>query len=258
MPEQTNPYAAPSARVADAVPGGEDGILVEGGQRVASGRAWDWIKEGYALFRESPGTWVLIVVVLVVIQIVLGLVPFLSVVSSLVFPVLTGGLMLGCRELARGEALEIGHLFAGFSRHAKPLMLVGLLYMAAIVLLGAIAAVVFGVGYFLGGAATADRAVEPAGMLLAALFFVALSIPLVMGVWFAPALVVFHDLGPMEAMKQSFSGCLKNLVPFLVYGLIGFFLSALASIPAMLGWLVLAPVFIGSLYVSYRDIFVQA
>ena len=80
----------------------------------------------------------------------------------------------------------------------------------------------------------------------------------VMAVWFAPALVVFHEFGPLAAMKQSFSGCLRNIPAFLVYGLIGMLLAILASIPAMLGWLVLGPVFTGSLYASYRDIFLKS
>jgi hypothetical protein len=41
----------------------------------------------------------------------------------------------------------------------------------------------------------------------------------------------------LDALKQSFTGSLKNIVPFLVYG-IGFVISIIATIPAGLGWLV--------------------
>jgi uncharacterized membrane protein len=78
-----------------------------------------------------------------------------------------------------------------------------------------------------------------------------------MAVWFAPPLVVFHDLGAGEAMKSSFVACLRNVVPFLVYGVILLLLSMLASLPFGLGWLVLGPVLAGSLYTSYRDIFFE-
>ena len=47
-------------------------------------------------------------------------------------------------------------------------------------------------------------------------------------------------------------------MPFLVYGAIGLVLSILASIPLMLGWLALGPVFAGSLYASYKDIYLTA
>ena len=56
-------------------------------------------------------------------------------------------------------------------------------------------------------------------------------------------------------MKESFSGCLKNIVPFLLYGVVLFVAAIVAAIPLGLGWLVLGPVIAGSLYASYRDIY---
>jgi uncharacterized membrane protein len=83
----------------------------------------------------------------------------------------------------------------------------------------------------------------------------ALTVPLVMALWFAPALVVFNDQGAVEAMKGSFVGCLRNMLPFLVYGIIAVPLAFLATLPMMLGWLVFAPVIAASIYVGYRDIY---
>jgi uncharacterized membrane protein len=83
----------------------------------------------------------------------------------------------------------------------------------------------------------------------------ALLLPLFMALWFAPALAVFHQQGPAEAMKNSFVACLKNVVPFLLYSVILLLLTFVASIPFGLGWLVLGPVLAASLYTSYRDIF---
>jgi uncharacterized membrane protein len=93
--------------------------------------------------------------------------------------------------------------------------------------------------------------------LLFVLVVMALLVPLVMAIWFAPALVVFHDVAPIEAMKQSFRACLKNVVPFLIYGIIVLGLGIVATIPFGLGWLVLGPTLIGSTYYSYRDIFLS-
>jgi uncharacterized membrane protein len=69
--------------------------------------------------------------------------------------------------------------------------------------------------------------------------------------------VVFHGQSAAQAMKASFVACLKNIVPFLVYGVLTFLLAILASIPFGLGWLVLGPVLAGSLYAGYRDIFFE-
>jgi uncharacterized membrane protein len=60
---------------------------------------------------------------------------------------------------------------------------------------------------------------------------------------------------PIEAMKESFLGCLKNILPFLVYSVVLMVLGIVAAIPLGLGWLVLGPTLIASVYVSYRDIY---
>jgi uncharacterized membrane protein len=78
-----------------------------------------------------------------------------------------------------------------------------------------------------------------------------------MATWFAPALVVFHGMGAGAAMKASFLGCLKNILPFLLYGVVLFVFSILASLPLLLGWLVLGPVLAASVYTSYRDIYLK-
>ena len=93
------------------------------------------------------------------------------------------------------------------------------------------------------------------GMVLAILVMLALMIPVAMAVWFAPGLAALNERGAVEAMKESFTGCLKNIVPFLVYGVVLLGLSIVASIPLWLGWLVLGPVVAASIYTAYRDIF---
>lgn len=90
---------------------------------------------------------------------------------------------------------------------------------------------------------------------IAMLVMLALLVPLAMAVWFAPALVVFHNVAPLEAMKASFFACLKNFVPFLVYGVILLVLCVIAMIPFGLGMLVMVPVMMGSVYASYVEIF---
>ena len=83
----------------------------------------------------------------------------------------------------------------------------------------------------------------------------ALMLPLLMALWFAPALVIFHDVQPMAAMKSSFQGACANTAPG--FGSVGFVLAILAVIPLGLGLLVLGPVMWGTMYVGYRDIFVR-
>jgi uncharacterized membrane protein len=92
-------------------------------------------------------------------------------------------------------------------------------------------------------------------VLLGFLFFLLLLVPLIMAIWFAPPLIMLAGLAPTAAMKASFSACVRNIVPFLVYGLIGLVLMVVATLPVGLGWIVLAPVMVASIYASYCDIF---
>ena len=78
-----------------------------------------------------------------------------------------------------------------------------------------------------------------------------------MAVWYASPLIVLNDLGVGDAMKGSVTGSLKNILPALVFGVCFFLLAILATIPLALGWLVLGPVLLASIYTGYRDIFYE-
>jgi len=253
-----NPYAAPSVPVADLSQQGDDGQFVEGGRTVPSGNGWEWIVEGFNLFKMNPGIWILNLIILFGILIVLAIIPVVgNLAINLLYPVFGAGLMLGCHALDHNEALEVAHLFAGFKEKTGSLVLVGLLYLVGVVVIVLVVGLFFGFSLFASMLTAGHGNFNPMMLLLAVLIAMALSIPLVMAIWFAPALVVFHDLQPIDAMKQSFMGCMKNIVPFLVYGIIGFVIGIIALIPAGLGWLVWGPTVVASIYASYRDIFIE-
>ncbi len=255
----TDPYTAPRARVADVPAAGAEGNFNAEGQAVAAGNGWKWISDGWGLFKRQPGTWILLLVVFVLISFLIALIPFLgSLASNLLWPVFAGGIILGCRELAQGGELAVGHLFAGFRDHFGKLAVIGLLYLVALIVVMLVAFAIAGAGIGFGALLGRDAGGAELGVmtvLLAALIALALIVPVAMAVWFAPALVVLNDLGIGDAIKTSFSACLRNIVPFLVYGLILLGLAIVASIPFLLGWLLLGPTLAASVYAAYRDIF---
>lgn len=255
----TNPYSAPAAPVADPALAVQ-GDFVPGGRGVGAGRGWRWITEGWDLFREQPWMWIGIWVALVVILLVLNFIPLLGpIANAVLWPIFSAGLALGCRALAGGEPLEFGHLFAGFRERLGTLAGVGALTLVISFAIGMVVAVAMGVGFStMFGGAKPETPEAALGVALAGLVMLALMLPLFMAIWFAPVLVVFHEHGVLEAMKESFTGCLRNVVPFLVYGLAGFVLMVLASLPALLGWLVLGPVLVASIYTAYRDIYFKS
>ena len=256
-----NPYAAPKAQVADAALALPENFH-PGGQARPAGRGWDWIAEGWRLFTKAPGMWIGIAVVAMLIMIVLAFIPFLGgLAMSLLAPVFAGGVMLGCRALDEGRELEFSHLFAGFQTQLGSLVAVGAIYLGLSIAIMLVVMLVTGTSMFSAFGGGAQNPEAMAGMLasmgLAILIGLALFVPIMMAMWFAAPLVVLNQLGAVDAMKQSFSGCLKNVVPFLLYGVVMFILAIIASVPIGLGWLVLGPVTAASIYTSYRDIYLS-
>jgi uncharacterized membrane protein len=255
----SNPYAAPKAAVADAATATQ-GNFVPGGRGVGSGHGWDWIVSGWELFKKQPGMWIGIVVVAMILFFVMAFIPLVGSLASMVLgPVFAGGVMLGCKALDEGGSLEFGHLFAGFRDKLGALAAVGAIYLVAVIVIALVVGLVTGAGIFAlmsggdpGAGATAGAVM---GLLLAVLLMLALLVPVFMAMWFAPALVVLQERGAVDAMKESFAGCLKNIVPFLIYGVVLFVASIIAAIPLGLGYLVLLPVAAGSVYTAYRDIY---
>jgi uncharacterized membrane protein len=250
-----NPYAPPAAAVSDPAQEADESAFLPGGRGVPGGRGWSWIAEGWALFKESPLIWIVVFILFMFILVAVQLVPLLGGIAGILLaPILGAGLMIGARAVHQGEALEVGHLFAGFRERTGTLAVVGLLYLAGTAVIVLAMVLLMGAS-ILGAIGGGSMEALGLGVVLGILVAAALSIPLVMAYWFAPALVALNGYSAFEAMKTSFSVCLKNILPFLVYGLVGMVLAVLATIPLGLGWFVLGPLGIASMYASYRDIF---
>lgn len=261
-----DPYAAPKSHVADVLQAGTDGSYIPGGRGVAAGNGWSWISDAWSLLAENRFTAVLLIIVFLVIVIVMSLIPIVGQLGLYFLgPVLSGGMMLGCDALRRRDRLEVGHLFAGFRTHTGRLFGVGAFMLVGFIAIFAVIALTFGaglVGLFTGGMIGEQPSPEAMGtmavsMMLGILVALALSIPLYMAIWFAAPLIVLNDMGVSDALKSSFYACLKNILPFLIWGIVMFFLSILATLPVLLGWLLLGPVLFASIYTGYRDIFYE-
>ena len=183
----------------------------------------------------NPWMWIAVSLLLTIAFIALASVSLIGpMVFCLLTPLLCCGMLRACKKASNSEMLELSDFFSGFRTNTNGLVILGVMIMGGLA----------GFGLLLGGSVVAKLV----GLLL--LF------PLFMAIWFAPALVFFNNMSPVDALKASFNACLKNAVPFLVYGLIVMVLMFFAALPVGLGFLVLVPVLSGSVYVSYRDIFV--
>ena len=241
---------------------------------VSAGHGWIWIKEGFALFRKSPGQWLAIVLLLYAATKLLAAVSLLGLVFILLMPIFIVGLMEGCRALERGEPLQFAHLACGFQRNAAQLATIG-----GISLVGNIAVMMLVSAIGGDAMATVSKAMSQGAPMptptpevqaastavaQAMVFGMIASLPLLMALWYAPLLVYFADFTALAALKSSFFACAKNALPLLVYGIAvlgGMFIAmpfsmALRQYDLAL-WL-LAPVLLPSLYASFKDVYGSA
>jgi len=237
--------------------------LVMPGRSLPSGSGWSWIKGGWALFAAAPLMWIVFIVVLVICSVVFNSIPILgSLAWQVLSPVIGAGLVIGCRSLETSGELELEHLFAGFKTNLANLLILGALYvLGGLIILGIMVAFVGTsiVMAALNGDADAlmQVFVITTPLLVGGLVCVILACLLLAAYWFAPALVVMHGVAPLKAMQASLGATFRNVIPFLVYGLVMFFFLIVAVIPFGLGMLVWIPVMVASCYLSYRGVFTE-
>ncbi|MDI1310135.1 MAG: BPSS1780 family membrane protein [Methylotenera sp.] len=226
-------------------------------RQVPAGNGWAWIVSGFNLFKANPVMWIVILLIYLAIIIPISFIPIIgSIATTLLAPVFAAGMMWGCKALVLKQDLEINHLFEGFKKNTAQLISVGGIYMLS--LLGIMVMVVLTLDKDTIELLMKGQEVSPEqanAMMLPMLIAMLFILPILMAYWYAPVLIGLHNLTVLEAMKLSFMACLKNMLPFLIYGLIFMVIIIVAIIPVGLGLIVAVPVMMTSLYTSYVDVF---
>jgi hypothetical protein len=241
---ELNPYEPPKSQVALSEQVTFSSELAEP-RRVNAGHGVGWIVSGFALFKRNPWIWILNIFILMIINGLIGQIPFDigNIASPILGPLFGAGLIFGCAVQDSGNRLKVRYLFAGFKNNTGLLVAVGRFNLLGSII---IFLTIFSLEYLLSGVNIIDliRARQSGsppdpetirqiiGVLLPSILVgLALGIPLFMAILFAPTLVILHSLGAVAAMKLSFRGCLRNIPPFLIYALV---LMVLASIIGVL------------------------
>lgn len=261
MSEDNNPYQTPGANVDS--PMEQPDLALHEPRRRPVGHGGRWVAEGWQLFKQEPVAWVGMFLIWMVISVVISLLPIISIFGTLLTTLFMGGWMAAAALLDREGVLKVEYLFRGFQQNFSQLLIAGLIYFGLTIGLFVVLALVFIVGMGMDPAQLVAMEENPermmnvmGAMMVLVLLFALMFIPVVMLVWFAPALIILHDVPAWRAMTQSFKGCLKNVLSLSWWALIVLVLSILGMIPLFLGLLVVAPLTMISMYSSYKDIYV--
>lgn len=199
-----------------------------------------WLVKAWHIFKLSKGPWLGITGFIFLML----LIPGINYLSAVLMPVAIGGLMLGCAQVGEKTSIKFDHIFDGLKSDSKELLkLCGIYALASIFmkLVTIYVMSVLGIDYQqlliditpksqsamseAEALAWATKLIEDKTLLyllLGFLIYLALMIPVFMGVWFAPALIVLRKQTAVNSFRLSFQACRDNFVPFLVYGLFAF------------------------------------
>jgi hypothetical protein len=190
-------------------------------------RGLHWIADGARLFARQPLLLTAVVSLGWIGQVALAFVPYAgAALWALLAPAVAQGMLCACRsvEAGRPPALE-DYLVALRDRAVRiELLRLGLVNLAALTV---VVMVWVALAPAQPEAPALPAAASPAGVqaielpgpeqLLALAVAGALWIPVVMAMWFAPALVAWHGMRASKAMFFSFFACLRNALPFTVF-----------------------------------------
>jgi hypothetical protein len=249
-------------------------------ERLPAARGREWLRDAYRMVSQARLPWLMLLLLYYLVLGIVDLVPFLGQIAApLLKPVLSVGFLAAAWSQERGGTPELKHMFVGFRSNLWALLPLGLVFFVGITLAILGTALVDDgrlVEALSGKVRIDDTLLADGDVQLAMLFAAACALPVMMALWFAPALVVFQDCSARQALGASLAAAVANWRPITLYGLLVFFwggvvpglamalitLVAPASLALGIAIVVLLPylfLFIAVLhvsdYVSYRDIF---
>lgn len=266
MTDNENPYRPSGVPVVDfAAPTGEIEYEVPG-HKVPAGNGSGWISAGWEMFKDAPLMWICAMLLYCAVSMVTNLVPGLgTIIGMLIAPSLSVGILAFGRGHAREGVTDLGRMFAGFQgEKVGSLVIMALLYAAAMVV--SIIVLMLALVIALGGVGAVSQLSSGHGMstlehagglvaLVSILGFVMAMFLIVSAYWFAPGLIYYANLSPVDAMKASCSACLTNWLPLTMYSLVALLIFIAGIIPFGLGLLVVIPVLMASMYPMFEDLF---
>lgn len=252
-------------------------------RKLTAAEGWRWIFDAYALYRKAPSRLGMVVMGYWLCVLLLNAIPVLGpLLTSVLIPALSLGVMNACRQIEQGEQVEPIALFSALTNDTKarrkPLFALGFSYLLATFVVLSLSVLVDGgqlLGLMTGQIPLNDDTLSQGDIPLAALTVLVFLLPVLMAYWYAPILCGWHGLPVGKSLFFSFVACLRNGPAFLAYGAALFVFGALlpvtvlsvlsSLVPGASGLLaailivpivmVFAPTVMASFYISYCAVF---
>lgn len=232
--------------------------------QIQVGDVLGWFKSGLELTFKNPAAFIVMALIFGVIAVVSAFIPLLGNIALLILtPVFQGGFVYAAREEHQGRPAEVGQLFTAFQQPNKfgPMAMLCIPAVAAGIL-GAIVAF-----FLIGGSIMAIFAGGGEGISALAIVGFLVAIPLLAAIglaaaaltYFAVPRVMFDNVEPIAAMKESLGVVMKNLVAFvagfIVIGLAFLLVAIIPFIGALAIFLIGMPMSMCAMYFAHRQVF---
>lgn len=229
-------------------------------RRVPARAGLDWVTGAFRLFFKSPLMLAAATAIFMGILLMLQFIPYAGAgLAEIITPMLVAGFMRAFRSIDEGSDPELPQFAAGFQSNAVSLATVGAIYLGILISILMLMKSM-GVDYeamlqsLQEGATPEQLSLQLQGKEALLLLGLALAIPAIAATWFAPALVLFGNARPLQAMGLSLKACVRNWLALLVSGLALIPVMLLAMIP-IVGILIMLPVMLGTAYLGYQAMF---
>ncbi len=218
---------------------------------VAAGRGVEWLVWGFKTVFKTPGFWIVGGLILAIAFFIANFIPLIgNLLATALYVIGTGAAMRACVaiEAGRDPVAEAQQVLTH-----QPLLILGAIAggLSLLITMVVTAMVAASVGTAMLVSTAAGVGMALISGLLMGLVFIALF----MALWLAPALVLFKNMQPFDAMKMSMKATLKNLVPYIVLAILTWIAFIVGSIPLMLGLLIVFPASMCASYIAYKEMF---
>jgi uncharacterized membrane protein len=223
----------------------------DGIRTLAAGRGVEWLVGGFKIVFKTPAFWIVAGLIILIANVIANYLPLIGgAVVAAVYTLASGAAMRACAAIEAGRD-PVAEAQQALSH--QPLLILAAIFggisLLIVLVVGAMIAASLGAAVLVGASAGYGMAIVN-GLILTVLF-----IALFMAFWLAPALVLFNDMQPLDAMKMSLKATMKNLLPYLVLAILTCVAVVIGSIPVMLGLLVVLPASMCAAYIAYQEMF---
>lgn len=224
------------------------------GDRDYTVNSGEWIGRGWAMFKKDAGPFIGFLAVVVVINFVLAIIPFIGqIASSVIGPILNAGFFIYAFKILREQSRSFSDFFEGFNQFGDLFLfaLVSGLIASLPILPGAISV---GVGAALSESGRDASTLSMIGGLLI-LIGLAPSIYLSTGYSMGMPLIIDRRVQFWPAMEMSFKVVKKHWWGIFSFSLLLGLLNIAGALLCLVGLLVTIPVSMCAIAYAYSKIF---